>query len=139
MSAMAVGPTAAQARGVRRNFSFENIVMGGAILALIFLVVLPVAWLLVGSLRGEGGFNFENFRTAITGRLYRQALFNSLQLGALTGLFSLLIGVPLAFAAARTNVPGKGLFHLTANLSYLSPPFLTAIAFVTLLSPNAGL
>lgn len=126
-------------RGGRRILSFENIVMGGAIFALIVLVVLPVAWLLIGSLRGEGGFNFENFRTAISGRLYRQALLNSLTLGALTGLFSLIIGVPLAFAAARTNVPGKGLFHLTANLSYLSPPFLTAIAFVTLLSPNAGL
>lgn len=113
--------------------------MGSAIAALIILVVLPVAWLLIGSLRGEGGLSFENFQTAITGRLYRQALLNSLTLGALTGLFSVLIGVPLAFAVARTNVPAKGLFYLTANLSYLSPPFLTAIAYVSLLSPNAGL
>src|SRR5258707_10655383 len=29
--------------------------------------------------------------------------------------------------------------QLTASLSYLSPPFLTAIAFVYLFSPNAGL
>ena len=29
--------------------------------------------------------------------------------------------------------------QVTATLSYLSPPFLTAIAFVYLFSPNAGL
>ena len=36
-------------------------------------------------------------------------------------------------------MPGKRLLQLTASLSYLSPPFLTAIAFVYLFSPNAGL
>ena len=36
-------------------------------------------------------------------------------------------------------MPGKPLIQVTATLSYLSPPFLTAIAFVYLFSPNAGL
>ena len=75
----------------------------------------------------------------LSGRLYVNALKNSLILGAWTGLFSLLIGVPLAWAVSRTDVPGKPLIQLTATLSYLSPPFLTAIAFVYLFSPNAGL
>ncbi len=75
----------------------------------------------------------------LTGRLYLQALKNSLVLGAWTGLFSLLIGVLMAWAVSRTDVPGKRLLQLTATLSYLSPPFLTAIAFVYLFSPNAGL
>ena len=75
----------------------------------------------------------------VTGRLYVQALKNSLILGAWTGLFSLVIGVALAWAVSRTDVPGKALIQVTASLSYLSPPFLTAIAFVYLFSPNAGL
>ena len=75
----------------------------------------------------------------LTGRLYVSALRNSLILGAWTGLFSLVIGVPLAWAVSRTDVPGKALIQVTASLSYLSPPFLTAIAFVYLFSPNAGL
>jgi iron(III) transport system permease protein len=36
-------------------------------------------------------------------------------------------------------VPFPTLFRATATLSYLSPPFLTAIAYVNLFSPNAGL
>jgi len=40
---------------------------------------------------------------------------------------------------SRTNVPAKRFIHLTAIVSYLTPPFLTAIAFVNLFSPRAGL
>jgi iron(III) transport system permease protein len=36
-------------------------------------------------------------------------------------------------------VPGKALIRITASLAYLSPPFLTAIAFVNLFGPNGGL
>jgi iron(III) transport system permease protein len=117
----------------------EHVVMGGAIVCLIVLVVLPLVWLLIGSLRGETGISLANFAEVATGRLYLAALKNSLILGAWTGLFSLVIGVALAWAVSRTDVPGKALIHATASISYLSPPFLTAIAFVYLFSPNAGL
>jgi iron(III) transport system permease protein len=117
----------------------EITVMAAAVLALIVLVVLPLLFLLVGSLRGEQGLSLEHFAEALSGRLYLQALRNSLVLGAWTGLFSLLIGLPMAWAVSRTNVPSPALFRITATLSYLSPPFLTAIAYVNLFSPNAGL
>jgi iron(III) transport system permease protein len=103
------------------------------------LVVLPIWFLLAGSFTAKGGFSLANFRAAFGGRLYLQALLNSLLLGSLTALFSAAIGLPLAWAVARTNVPGKPLIRATATLSYLSPPFLTAIAFVNLFSPNSGL
>ena len=80
-----------------------------------------------------------HYSEVLTGRLYVNALMNSLILGAWSGLFSLLIGLPLAWAVARTDVPAKSLFQVTATLSYLSPPFLTAIALTYLFSPNAGL
>jgi iron(III) transport system permease protein len=126
-------------RGPRTRLRLEHIVMGGAILCLIVLVVLPLLSLLLGSIRGEQGMSLDNFAEVLSGRLYVNALKNSLILGAWTGLFSLVIGVSLAWAVSRTDVPGKALIQLTASLSYLSPPFLTAIAFVYLFSPNAGL
>jgi iron(III) transport system permease protein len=117
----------------------ETCVMAAAVVALIVLVVLPLLFLLAGSLRGEDGLSLEHFTEALSGRLYVQALVNSLVLGAWTGLFSILIGLPMAWAVSRTNVPFAALFRATATLSYLSPPFLTAIAYVNLFSPNAGL
>jgi iron(III) transport system permease protein len=119
--------------------SLENIVMGAAVLAVLILIVAPLLFLLAGSVLSEGGLSLTHFQEAFSSRLYIQPLINSLILGAWTGLFSILVGVPLAWAVSRTNVPGKTLIKITATLSYLSPPFLTAIAFVNLFSPNAGL
>jgi iron(III) transport system permease protein len=123
----------------RMRLRIEHVVMGGAIVCLIVLVVLPLVSLLIGSLRGETGIGLGNYGEVVTGRLYVSALKNSLILGAWTGLFSLVIGVALAWAVSRTDVPAKALIQATASVSYLSPPFLTAIAFVYLFSPNAGL
>jgi iron(III) transport system permease protein len=117
----------------------EHFVMGGAVLALVVLVVLPLMSLLFGSVRGEEGLSLGNFTEVLTGRLYVTALRNSLMLGAWTSLFGTVIGLTLAWAVTRTDVPAKPLLQLTATLSYLSPPFLTAIAFTYLFSPNAGL
>src|SRR5215212_8680253 len=138
MSVQAIG-NPGRVAGPRTRFRLEHFVMGFAILCLIVLVVLPLLSLLLGSVRGEQGLSFDNFAEVLSGRLYLNALKNSLILGAWTGLFSLFIGVVMAFAVSRTDVPGKPLLQLTASLSYVSPPFLTAIAFVYLFSPNAGL
>ena len=110
-----------------------------AALALMVLVVLPLAFLVAGSLTEEGGVTLVHFRDAMSSRLYLQALRNSLILGAATAVLSVAIGLPLAWAVSRTNVPAKRFIHLTAIVSYLTPPFLTAIAFVNLFSPCAGL
>jgi iron(III) transport system permease protein len=138
MSSEALSP----ARPLRprwRKLRFEHVIMGGAVVALVILVVLPLLSLLFGSLRGEDGLSLGNFAEVLTGRLYVTALKNSLMLGAWTSLFSTIIGLTLAWAVSRTDVPAKPLLQLTATLSYLSPPFLTAIAFTYLFSPNAGL
>jgi iron(III) transport system permease protein len=123
----------------RRRVTLEHWVTGGTIVTLIVLIVLPLASLLWGSVAEEKGPTLDFFQRAVSSRLYVTALINSLILGAWTGLFSVVIGVPLAWAVARTNLPFKGFVRFTASLSYLSPPFLTAIAFVNLFSPNAGL
>src|SRR5215813_6892213 len=127
------------ARSGARRFRLEHVVMAGAIGSRIVRVVLPLLWLFYGSLKGEEGLSFSHFGEVLSGRLYVNALLNSLILGAWTGLFSLVIGLILAWAVSRTDVPGKRFIHATATLSYLLPPFLTAIAFTYLFSPNAGL
>lgn len=117
----------------------EHVIMAGAMLALVVLVLLPLVSLVWGSVRTDDGFTLQHFQRALTNRLYYTALKNSLVLGAWTALFSVAIGLPMAWAVSRANVPAKGFIRFTATLSYLTPPFLTAIAFVNLFSPNAGI
>src|SRR5215510_388059 len=92
--------------GFRRvpRLRLEHVIMAGAVVALVILVVLPLLFLLVGSVRGERGVSFEHFSEVLSGRLYTSALWNSLILGAWTGLFSLVIGLLLAWAVSRTDV-----------------------------------
>jgi iron(III) transport system permease protein len=113
--------------------------MAGSVLALAVLVVMPLTFLAWGSLNTDGHLTLAHFRDAVSSRLYTQALRNSLILGISTAGLSVAVGLPLAWAVSRTNVPGKQFIHLTAIVSYLTPPFLTAIAFVNLFSPRAGL
>jgi iron(III) transport system permease protein len=117
----------------------EHVVLAVVAVALAVLIVLPLAALVAGSVTDGGRPTLDHFRDALRGRLYVQALWNSLVLGTWTAVLSVVIGVPLAWAVSRTNVPGKRFLHLTALVAYLTPPFLTAIAFVNLFSPNAGL
>ncbi|MGH7265651.1 MAG: ABC transporter permease, partial [Candidatus Rokuibacteriota bacterium] len=126
---------AAPPRGER----VKALLLGGAVLALLVLVVLPLLSLVWGAVTADGRPTLEHFRQALGNRLYVQALWNSLVLGTWTAVLSVAIGLPLAWAVSRTNVPAKGFIRLTAYIAYLTPPFLTAIAFVNLFSPNAGL
>jgi iron(III) transport system permease protein len=131
-------PTAALSRPIR-NLRAEHLVLALAAGALAVLVILPLCSLVWGSLSEAGRPTLAHFRDALAGRLYVQALRNSLILGAWTAVLSVLVGLPLAWAVSRTDAPGRGFLHLTAIVAYVTPPYLTAIAFVYLFSPNAGL
>jgi iron(III) transport system permease protein len=123
----------------RHPVRVEHVVMAISVLALLILVVLPLASMVWGSISEAGRPTLAHFREALSSRLYVQALRNSLVLGVWTAALSIAVGVPLAWAVSRTNMPAKRFVHLTAVISYVTPPYLTAIAFVNLFSPNAGL
>jgi iron(III) transport system permease protein len=134
------GPTpAVPAPGAPRRVRVEHAVLAAAASALVVLVVLPLAFLLWGSVSENGHLTLDHFREAFGSPLYVRALTNSLVLGTWTAVLSVAIGLPLAWAVSRTNTPARRLIHLIAVVAYVTPPFLTAIAFVNLFSPNAGL
>lgn len=117
----------------------DVLVMCAAVLALMILVVFPILSLLIASVWEDGRPTLKFFAEVLTEPLFLKPLYNSLILGVSTAIVSVGVGVPLAWAVSRTNVPAKGFIKFTATASYLSPAFLTAIAYVNLFSPNAGL
>jgi iron(III) transport system permease protein len=52
---------------------------------------------------------------------------------------SIALGVPLSWAAARSTMPLRRTIHALVALSYITPPYLTALAYIILLGPDAGL
>jgi iron(III) transport system permease protein len=126
--------------GVRTRdwLATDRVIMAAAVAALLLLVVYPAAFLLWGSLSDEGAFTLENFRRTFSSALYYNALLNTIYLGLGVALLSVLWGLPIAWAVSRTNMPAKGLVRVLVGVSYITPPFLSSIAYVVLLSPNAG-
>ncbi len=90
-----------------RAVRFDHIVMAAAVICLVILVVLPICSLFIGAVSNDGSLTLKFFHEAFSDRLYLQALLNSLILGSWTGLFSVIIGLPLAWAVSRTNVPAR--------------------------------
>jgi iron(III) transport system permease protein len=113
--------------------------LGSAALILLVVVGLPVAWLVVGGFRGPTGLTLDFYRLAFTSPENYRVLLNTLQIGVAVAIMSTVIGVPMAWLVGRTDMPGRRAVWTLVNVAYTTPPFLTAIAYVMLLGPNAGL
>ncbi len=130
---------AARALTGRHTVDVQTVVLGVAVAVLLALVGYPLLWLLLGALGLPGAATVEHL-ARIHGRAANlDALVNTLILGFGAGLMSIVLGVPLAWAAARSTVPFRRGIHALVALSYITPPYLTALAYIILLGPDAGL
>jgi iron(III) transport system permease protein len=53
-------------------------------------------------------------------------------------VFTVLIGVPLAFLVVRTDMPSRRLVKFLVVLSFILPPYVSAIAWIQLGAPYVG-
>ncbi len=113
---------------------------GVLIAALIFLVANPILRLVWDSIAivDGAGVTLDHYLSAFGRSRHVQAMLNSLYLGGAVTLIALLLGVPLALAVSRANMPGRGLAHLSVLAAFVMPNFLGAIAWILLAGPNAG-
>ncbi len=102
--------------------------------------VYPMVWLLAGSLRQSGGsFTLAYYREIFTVFTHLEALKNTfvLALGAIP--LALLMGIVAALSASRVVTPLSRWIRTASTIAFVSPPWVTAIAYALLLSPNAGI
>jgi iron(III) transport system permease protein len=143
---MEVAPTASASQGALSiadavpvsRFSVQGVVLGLAVAVLLFLVGYPLLWLVLGALGMPQSIGLEHLQRAFTRPQNYAALVNTLQLALGTGLMSVALGVPLAWATARSDMPLRQIVHALVALSYITPPYLTALAYIILLGPDAG-
>jgi iron(III) transport system permease protein len=106
---------------------------------LVLMMLLPLGWLVALSVTGDGGAGLGNFRAALGDAHLRKALWNTLILAFWVGIFSLVVGAPMAWLTARSDLPGKRVVRALMLASFVTPPFLGAFAWVMLAGPNAGI
>lgn len=109
----------------------------GAI-AFVFLglfLLYPLWGVLSASILTPDGasFTLENYTRVLSRSFYRASVANTLGIGLLATLTTTLVAVPLAFAIARLDIPGKLLLIGMATLPLVLPSFVSAYALVLLL------
>jgi iron(III) transport system permease protein len=108
--------------------------------ALGVLVLLPLFWLARYSLSdGAGHFTLVNFRELVSDTSLRKPAIVSITMALGVGALSAAIATPLAWLVARTDLPGRALIRALITASFVTPPFLGAIAWEILAAPNSGL
>ncbi len=105
------------------------------------LLIFPLYNIFVASfLDNETGvFTLQNYTNILGRRYYRTAIYNSVIVGLSSMVGALIIGIPLAFFTTRYNIKGKSLISTLAILALVSPPFIGAYAWITMLGSNGWL
>jgi iron(III) transport system permease protein len=117
---------------------------GLAAVLVVLLILLPLAMLVVGSLRtappGQpGSWTFDNLRRTYTTPATFTAIGSSLLLAVTATLISTTLGTAFAFVSARTNVPGRRLLTPIMLLLVALPPLLYGLSWGLLGAPRIGL
>lgn len=130
---------AAPATRNRFQFSFWSAVTLGAALLFVALLIIPLGRLIVSSLASDTGGVLKVYGDFFTRRYYYQPFLHSLIVSILAVVFATLLGAPLAYIVTRFNIPGKIVLRAAIVLTFVSPPFIGAYAWILLLGRNGFL
>jgi iron(III) transport system permease protein len=109
-------------------------------LVLCVLVLLPLGWLLWYGLTDKAGApTLANFARLASERAFVGPFLTTIGIALSVSALSCLIATPLAWLVARTDMPAHRLVRLLVMASFVTPPFLGAIAWEILAAPNSGL
>jgi iron(III) transport system permease protein len=111
--------------------------LGPSTLGLLLFVAYPLIWLVLGIFGAPRELTARYLAQAAQSRLLVPSI-NTVLLAVSVGVVSTMVGVPLAWVMARTVLPWRNVLHALIVLSFIVPPYLTALAYVVLMGPNAG-
>ena len=124
----------------RRADIWTLVTLGGFALVIAFLVY-PLADVFRYSFTDKetGVLSLSNWAEFLSKKYYIRAFLNSMFVSLTITFFSVLLGVPLAFFTTRYRIRGSALLNTVAVLALLSPPFIGAYSWITMLGRNGFL
>jgi iron(III) transport system permease protein len=108
--------------------------------ALCLLVLLPLSWLVYYSVHDRaGGFTMANFAQLATDPTFLDPLVTTVILALSSAVICCAVAAPMGWLVARTDMPLRRTVRALVTASFVTPPFLGAIAWELLAAPNSGL
>lgn len=131
----------AQVQGRRRGIDLSWPTFALLTLVLSVLVLLPLFWLTYYSFRSDtdGSATVENFVALVADPTLVRAYGLAIGMALAVGVLACVIATPMAWLVARTDLPGRRIVRILVTASFVTPPFLGAIAYEILAAPNSGI
>lgn len=131
----------AQVQGRRRGVDLSWPTFALLTLVLSVLVLLPLFWLAYYSFRSDtdGSATLDNFIALVADPTLLRAYGLAIGMALAVGILACLIATPMAWLVARTDLPGRRAIRILVTASFVTPPFLGAIAYEILAAPNSGI
>jgi iron(III) transport system permease protein len=107
--------------------------LAGLLLAVLaWLVIYPIALVLLEGLRDPSGWTLRYVRLFLERPTEWRALWGSLWISVVSVILAALIGIPLAFLLARYDLPGGRVLGGLVALPAVLPPLVGVVAFLFL-------
>src|ERR671930_43650 len=131
-------PALDAARPHKIDLSWPILILFAALLCV--LIILPMSWLFYYSLVDRtGAFTLDNFKTLVTDPIFVDPLITTVILATSSSVICCAFAAPMGWLVARTDIPLRRTIRALVTASFVTPPFLGAIAWELLAAPNSGL
>src|SRR6202043_3049644 len=107
---------------------------------LILLIVLPLSWLGIYSVTDKANHpTLQNFVTLFTDPDFLDPLLTTAIIATTSAVICCVVAAPMGWLVSRTDMPGRQFIRALVTASFVTPPFLGAVAWELLAAPNSGL
>ena len=107
---------------------------------MIVLIVLPLSWLVVYAFTDKARHpTLQNFVTLFTDPDFLDPLLTTAIIATTSAMICCIVAAPIGWLVSRTDMPGRQTIRALVTASFVTPPFLGAVAWELLAAPNSGL
>jgi iron(III) transport system permease protein len=137
---MTIALEAPQAPPRKYGIDFTKPVLYAFAALLCVLILLPLSWLMLYSFTdAKGAFTLANFYRLFTESSFYDPLATTFIIAISSAVICCAVAAPMGWLVARTDLPFSGVIRSLVTASFVTPPFLGAIAWEVLAAPNSGL
>jgi iron(III) transport system permease protein len=107
---------------------------------MIALIVLPLSWLGLYAFTDKARHpTLQNFVTLFTNPDFLDPLLTTAIIATTSAVICCIVAAPIGWLVSRTDMPGRQTIRALVTASFVTPPFLGAVAWELLAAPNSGL
>lgn len=123
---------------MKKKLTVWNVLSLLILSAFALFVMYPLFLILYKSgINGDtGAFTIDNFAHFFAKKFYWGTMINSLKVTVVSTILSAVVGLPLAYLMRSVKISGGSFLNILIVISYLSPPFIGAYAWIQMLGRN---